>query len=121
MTPDDMKKRLKAFALRCIRLAESFPKTATGRTIGGQLIRAATGAASNYHASCMSRSRAEFVAKIGVAAEEADESNFWIDFAPDANLTKRSLVEGLLQEGHEILKILVASRQTAKARARSKG
>lgn len=118
MTPDEMKKRLKSFALRCIRLAESFPRTAAGRTIGGQLIDSATSAAANYRAACLARSRAEFAAKIGIVVEESDESVFWIDLAPDAGLVKRSLVGSLMGEGSEILKIAIASRKTAKTARR---
>lgn len=120
MTPDEMKKRLKAFALRCIRLAESFPRTATGRVIGGQLIRSATGAAANYNATCLARSRPDFVAKIGVVVEETDESVFWIDLAPDAGLVKRGLVESLMEEGVELLKIAIASRKTARTSRKPK-
>jgi four helix bundle protein len=119
MTPDEMKKRLKSFALRCIRLAQSFPRTPTGGAIGGQLIDSATSAAANYRAACLARSRAEFAAKIGIVVEEADESVFWIDIATDAGLVKRSLVSPLMSEGSEILKIAIASRITAKASRRA--
>jgi four helix bundle protein len=118
MTPDEMKRRLKAFAFRCIRPAESFARTAAGRTIGGQLIDSSTSAAANYNAACLARSRAEFVAKMGIVVEEADESVFWIDLAPDAGLVKRPLVESLMKEGLEILKIVIASRKTAKSSRR---
>ena len=119
MTPEEMKRRLKAFALRCIRLAESFPRTPAGRTIGGQLIRSSTSAAANYNATCLARSRADFAAKMGVVVEEADESVFWIDFASDAGLVKSPLVESLMKEGLEILKIVIASRKTARTSRRA--
>ena len=119
MTPDDRKKRLKAYALRCIRLAESFPRTMTGRIVAGQLIRAATSAAANYRACCLARSRADFVAKMGIVEEETDESLFWIEVAVDAGLAKESRITPLAQEGTEILRIVIASRKTAKARSSS--
>ena len=118
MTPDELKKRLRAFALRCIKLADSFPKNAAGQVIGRQLIKSSTSAAANYRAACAARSHADFVNKLGIVEEEADESNFWIDFAPDAGLTQRDLVDDLLQEGQELVAIIVASEKTAKSRRR---
>ena len=116
MTPDEMKKRLRDFALRCVRLAASFPRTPVGNVVGHQLIRSATGAASNYRAACIGRSRADFISKMGIVEEEADESVFWIDFAPDAGLVPRRRVTSLLDEGMEIVKIVAKSRITAKSR-----
>ena len=74
MTPEEMKNRTKAFALRCVRLAASFPKTATGDIIGRQLIKAATSVAANYRACCAGRSHADFLNKLGIVEEEADEA-----------------------------------------------
>ena len=115
MTPDDLKKRTRRFALRCVKLAASFPKNAAGDVVGRQLIKASTSAAANYRAACAARSHADFLNKLGIVEEEADETNFWIDFAPDAGLIRRKLVEGLLIEGQEIVAIIVASEKTAKS------
>ena len=116
MTPDEMKRRIREFALRCVRLAASFPKNAAGDTIGRQLIKAATSAAANYRAACIARSRADFVSKLGLVEEEADEAVFWIEFAADAGLVRRKRVQGLLAEGVEIVRIIARSRMTARAR-----
>jgi len=116
MTEDEMKKRLKAFALRCVKLAASFPRTRLGNVVGYQLTKCAPSAAANYNAACRARSSADFVAKLGIVEEEADESVFWVDFSADAGLTKRNLIEGLLKEGNEILAIVIASRRTASSR-----
>ena len=116
VTPDEMKRRTRAFALRCIKLVASFPKGAVGDIIGRQLIRSGTSVAANYRASCVARSHADFINKLGIVEEEADESVFWIDFSTDAGLTKPNLVKELLVEGQEILAIVVASRKTAKTR-----
>jgi len=118
MTPDELKKRLRTFALRCIKLADSFPKNAAGQVISRQLIKSSTSAAANYRAACAARSHADFVNKLGVVEEEADESTFWIDFAADAGMTRRDLVDDLLQEGNELVAIIVASEKTAKSRRR---
>ena len=120
MTPEEMKQRTKAFALRCVKLAASFPNSAVGDIIGRQLIKAGTSVASNYRASCAGRSHADFLNKLGIVEEEADESVFWIDFAADAGLTQRTLVNDLIVEGQEILAIVIASQKTAKARGREK-
>ncbi len=116
MTPDELKKRTMGYALRCVKLAESLPNGPAGSTIARQLIRSSTSAAANYRAACLGRSKAEFIAKLGIVQEEADETVFWIEFAIEAGLTKEDLVKDLVTEGREILAIVVSSRKTAKAR-----
>ena len=111
-----MKRRTRAFAVRCVKLIATFPKNATGDIIGRQLIKSSTSVAANYRASCAARSHADFLNKLGIVEEEVDESVFWIDFAPDVNLVKRSRVDNLIVEGQEILAIIIASQKTAKTR-----
>jgi four helix bundle protein len=115
MTPEEMKKRIRDFALRCLRLVRSFAKGPIGSVVSYQLPKSCTSAAANYRAACIARSRADFVSKIGLVEEETDESVFWVDFAADAELTQRQRIEGLLAEGKEILAIIIASRKTARA------
>jgi len=76
MTPDELKKRTKQFGLRVIRLVESLPETKTAATIGHQLLRPGTSVGANYRAACRGRSKAEFIAKLGIVEEEADESAY---------------------------------------------
>jgi four helix bundle protein len=114
MNAEELKNRTKLFALRVIKLVDSLPKTPAGRTIGNQLIRAGTSVGANYRAVCRARSRAEFLSKLGIVIEEADESAFWLELIIEAKLLKRALVDVLLNEANELLRILVASRQTAK-------
>jgi four helix bundle protein len=116
MTPQEMQERLKRFALRCVKLAASLPPSQLGKIVGGQLIRASTGAAANYRATCLARSKRDFVNKLGVVLEEADESVFWIDISTDTGLSKRALVQPLLKEGEEIVRIMVSSKNTASKR-----
>lgn len=120
MTPDEMKKRTKAFALRCIKLACSFPKGPVGDTIGRQLIRSGTGVAANYRASCSARSHADFLNKLGIVEEEVDESLFWIELSAEASLIPPVRVEDLIEEGSQILAIIVSSQKTAKANRKKK-
>ena len=116
MTPEEMKRRIRAFALRCIKLATSFPRGALGDTFRWQLIKAGSSAAANYRAACVGRSRADFISKLGIVEEETDESVFWIDFSAEAGLVNPDRVQDLIREGQEILAMIVSSRKTAKGR-----
>ena len=79
MDEDELKRRTKRFALRVIKLVAALPKTVEGRTIGNQLVRAGTSVGANYRAACRARSKAEFIARLGVVEEEADESEYWME------------------------------------------
>lgn len=116
MNREDLKKRTKQYALRIIKLVEALPKTAVGRIIGSQLIRSGTSVASNYRAACRARSKAEFIAKIGIVIEEADESAFWLEITIDTKLLKKELVEPLLKETNEIISIMVTTSKSAKSK-----
>jgi len=115
MTPDYLKKRTKQFGLNIIRLIETLPKTQTVSVIGNQLLRCATSVGANYRSACKSRSRTEFIAKLGVVEEEADESVYWLEMLIEARIIKPDLVTGLLNEAHELTAIIAASRKTAKS------
>jgi len=113
MNETELKERTKQFALRVIKLVDAMPRTAAGRALGNQLIRSGTSIGANYRAACRGRSRAEFLAKIGVVVEEADECMFWLELIMDGELMQRSLVEGLWKEADELTAIFVASAKTA--------
>lgn len=115
MNEQELKDRTKRFALRVIKLVEGLPETSAGRTIGKQLVRSGTSVGANYRAACRSRSKAEFVAKIGIVAEEADESAFWMELIMESSLLKPALVTPLHQEADELTAIFTASGRTAKA------
>ena len=114
MDEDELKKRTKEFAIRVMRLVKSLPRTLEGRAIGNQLIRAGTSVGANYRAVCRARSRAEFVAKLGIVEEEADESAFWIEVIIEGRLMPEKRVRPLLREANEIVAIMAASRKSAK-------
>jgi four helix bundle protein len=119
---DDLKKRTKQFALDVIRFVRTLPDTDEGRAIGRQLLRSGPGVASNYRSACRSRSRAEFVARIGVALEEADESALWFETLTEAGINRARDAFQLLQESDELTAIFAASSITAKtATARAEG
>ena len=113
MNAEDLKKRTKAFALRILRLASALPDTIEGRVIRGQLVRAGTSVGANYLAACRGRSRAEFVAKLGVVEEESDESAFWLELIIEGEFLTQRVVEPLLREANELVKIMARSRLSA--------
>lgn len=114
MTEKELLQRTKAFSLRIIRLVDALPKTNAGTVIGRQLLRCGTSVAANYRAACRGRSKAEFIAKLGIVEEESDESCFWLELVVDAGLLPTDRVGALLQEAREITAIVVASRKSAK-------
>ena len=118
MTEDDLKDRTKAFALRVIKLVQSLPSTPLAKHIGGQLLRCGTSVAANYRAACRGKSRADFIAKMGIVEEEADESAFWMEMLVETNLTKVDLVGDLLNEANQLVGIFVSSINTARGRKR---
>ena len=113
MKADDLKKRTKQFALRILKLIEALPNTISGRAIANQLVRAGTAVAANYRAACGGRSKAEFIAKIGIVEEEADESAFWLELVIDHGFLKERQVEPLPCEAIELRNIMARSRITA--------
>jgi four helix bundle protein len=120
MNADELKKRTKLFALRILKLAAALPPSIEGRAIRGQLVRAGTSVGANYRAACRGRSRAEFIAKIGIVEEEADESAFWLELIIEGAFLKESRVRPLLDEASEITKIMATSRISASQKNRAK-
>ena len=118
MNADELKQRTKLFALRVLKLVDALPSTTQGRAVAGQLVRAGTSVASNYRAACRGRSTAEFIAKLGIVEEEADESAFWLELIIEGALLKATLVQPLLDEANELTRIMVSSRITARSKSR---
>jgi len=115
MNKEELKRRTKEFAHRCVKLAMSLPETDLGRHIRRQLIRCGTSVAANYRATCLAQSRASFISKLSIVLEETDESYFWLEFIVDENLLKRRLVDSLLKEAEELTAIFISSRKTARS------
>ncbi len=114
MKADDIKQRTKEFALRIIKLIENLPKNRTSNVIGGQLLRAATSIGANYRSACRARSRADFVSKICIVEEEADESSYWLELLIESKIIHHNEIANLLQEAHELTAIFASSGRTAK-------
>jgi four helix bundle protein len=115
----ELKTRTKHFALRVMKLVDALPRTIQGRATANQIIRSATSVAANYRAACRARSRAEFIAKIGVVEEEADETAFWLELIIDLGLLKDAKIRPLLTEAGELVAIMAASRKSAVANRQS--
>jgi four helix bundle protein len=113
MTERELLERTKQFALRIFKLVGALPQTIQGRAVAAQLIRSGTSVAANYRAACRARSKPEFIAKLGVVEEEADESAFWLELIMETNLLSASKVEPLLSEASEIVAIMASSKKTA--------
>ncbi len=106
--------KTKAFALRIVKLVDALPADHVSRTLGNQLLRAGTSVAANYRAATRARSRAEFVAKLGIVEEECDETLFWFELLADSGRVPAARLENLVREGGEILAMTVASIKTAR-------
>ena len=119
MDADDLKRRTKLFALRVLKLVAALPRTIEGNAIKGQLVRAGTSVGANYRAACRGRSRAEFIAKIGVVEEEADESAFWLELIIEGAFLKENQVKPLLNEANELTRIMASSRISASRKVRA--
>jgi len=91
----DLKQRTKKFALRIIRLVEALPKGRTADVIGRQLLRSGTSVGANYRSACRAKSTADFVSKMGIVEEEADESLFWMELLVEAELMDEQRLQDL--------------------------
>ncbi|MCC6414831.1 MAG: four helix bundle protein [Opitutaceae bacterium] len=110
----ELKTRTKAFALRTIKMVESLPKSMPADIMARQVVRAATSVAANDRAACRGRSKAEFVAKLGVVEEESDECCFWLEMIVDAGLLPISRLAELRKEADEQTAIFMSSLKTAR-------
>ncbi|MFI5111011.1 MAG: four helix bundle protein [Terriglobales bacterium] len=113
---DELRERTKSFALRVIHLFRALPRSTDAQVIGKQLLRSGTSVAANYRAVCRARSKAEFVSRIGIVAEEADESVFWLEMLLDSGTIRPDRLHPLLAEARALTAIFSASQRTARSR-----
>jgi len=112
--PEQLKARTKQFAIRIVRVFKSLPKNDEARIIGKQLLRAGTSVAANYRAVCRSRAKAEFISRMSVVVEEADETAFWLELLLETSIIPEVRLRDLLTEANELLAIFAASLWTAR-------
>ena len=120
MTPEELRKRTKTFAIDVIRFCRRLPRTDEARVISWQLLRAGTAVGANYRAVCRFRSDKDFISKLGVVIEEADEAAFWLELLSDAGIVTAPATKILYREADELIRIFVASRETARRNRRAK-
>lgn len=116
MTPEHLKRRTKAFALSVIRLVSQLPRDYIVSALAKQLVRAATSVGANYRAACRAKSPADFIAKLKIVEEEADECLYWMELLEESQSVNAQILEPIKKEANEILAIVVASIKTKRER-----
>lgn len=110
----NLKNRTKEFAKKIIYLCRIIPKTQEGQLIGSQIFRSGTSIGANYRSACRGRSKADFIAKLGIVLEEADETLYWLELLEETKIVKPELLKEIKKEASELIAIFVASLNTAK-------
>ncbi len=113
MRAEILANRTKQFAIKIIRLCRLFPVNDETRIVKRQLIRSSTSVAANYRAACRARFKAEFIAKLCIVIEEADESLSWLEILEESGLFSSSELVNLKSEALELVKIFASGRKTA--------
>ena len=116
MSPDELRQRTRSYGLRVIRLVEAPPSGRTADVIGRQLLRCGTSVGANYRAAARAKSPADFVSKMKIVEEEADESLYWMELLNESGLVPQERTAALMAEGQELLAIAVSSIETARSR-----
>jgi len=116
MTPIELKQRTMQFAVRVLKLADALPNKPSGRAIANQIARSGTSVAANYRSALRGKSRADFINKITIVLEEADETGFWIELTELAGLLPAKRLNALRREAEELMKIFNTTRTTARNR-----
>ena len=119
MDPAELRRCTKKFAVDAIRFTKRLPHDRVNNRIAAQLTASSTSVAAAYRAVCRARSRADFIYKLGNAIEEADESALWLEILTEAEISAPAETEPLWKEADELVRILVRSRETARANRRS--
>src|SRR5437764_707683 len=115
----DLKKRTKAFALRILKLVDALPTTTAVRALASQIVRSGTSVVANYRAACRAKSTADFIAKMSIVEEEADETLFWLELLDESKLVPAAKLTAIKQEANELIAITVASIKTARRNRRA--
>lgn len=121
MNKEDLKSRTKKFAIETIQFVNTLPKSKANDVISRQVLRSATSVAANYRASLRGRSSAEFISKLNIVLEEADESMFWLELIDETNENvDKTKIKKLHKESDELTAIFTASLKTARKNLTSK-
>lgn len=112
MIEQEMKSRTKQIAIRVINLTESLPDTNSAQIIGKQLLRSATSVGANYRTACRGKSTADFLYKLSIVEEEADESLYWLELLIESKIVSENRLLPLMKDISEIVAIIVSSTKT---------
>ncbi len=116
MTKEELKYRTKAFAVSVIKYMDTLPKNKANDVITYQIIKSATSVGANYRSACRGRSTAEFISKLNIVIEEADETCYWLEIIGEVNETvDKNILKILHQESNELTAIFTAASKTIKA------
>src|SRR5258708_6122015 len=118
MTPDELKRRTKAFAVEIIKLAATIPTNVATSVVVRQLVKSGTSVGANYREACRAKSRADFVSKLSTAEGEADETKYWLEVLSESGNARAEAIAGLSEEAEQLVRILVASINTARGHKR---
>jgi len=110
----ELQHRTRDFAVRIVKMFRALPRNTEAQVLGKQVLRSGTSVAANYRAVCRSRSKQEFIARIGVVVEEIDETAFWLDMLVACGIVAEPKLAALTKESNELLAIFTASQLTAK-------
>jgi four helix bundle protein len=116
MNEQQMKTRTKEFAKEIIKLCRLLPDNREGRLIGNQIFRAGTSVAANYRAACRAKSTADFISKLSIVEEEADETLFWLELIKETKILDNDFIDSLMKENNELISIIVVSIKTSRKR-----
>jgi four helix bundle protein len=111
---EQLRDRTKAFAIRVVKLFRALPKTSEAQVIGKQLLRSGTSVGANYRAACRGRSRQEWVAKLGIVVEEADETVYWLELLVDLGIVPADRMTELMSEARELTAIFTSAQRTTR-------
>ena len=114
MDSSQLKDRTKKFALRIITLVESLPENKTTRVIGNQILRSGTSVGANYRAACRAKSTPDFINKLKIVEEEADETLYWLELLVEAKIVKEDRLLELMKENDELIAIFVSAIKSTK-------
>ena len=114
MDKSELKARTKAFGLRVLKLVRHLPHETGAEVVGRELIRSALSVGANYRSACRGRSRAEFLAKLGIVLEEADESAHWLEIIIEDGMLPAAKVNALLAEANELTAIFFTATASAR-------
>lgn len=115
MTNEELKNRTKQFALRVIKFGKSIKSDEINSILLKQLIRSATSVAANYRAAIKAKSKKDFIYKLNLIEEEADESYFWLELICESEILNADKLSLLIKEAKELTAIFTAQGKTAKA------